>query len=50
MILLTYVITLMIAKIVDQIYVTVVLNLLMISSHHLISAYVVVVVVIQKIV
>jgi hypothetical protein len=33
----------MIAKIVDQIYVTVVLNLLMISSHHIISAHVVVV-------
>jgi hypothetical protein len=49
MILLTYVITLMIAKIVDQIYVTVVLNLLMISSHHIIPAHVVVVVM-QKIV
>jgi hypothetical protein len=48
MILLTYVITLMIAKIVDQIYVAVVLNLLMISSHHIIPAHVVVV--IQKIV
>jgi hypothetical protein len=46
--LLTYVITLMIAKIVDQIYVAVVLNLLMISSHHIIPAHVVVV--IQKIV
>ena len=41
-------ITLMIAKIVDQIYVTVVLNLLMISSHHIIPAHVVVVM--QKIV
>jgi hypothetical protein len=49
MILLTYAIPLMIVKIVDQLNVTVVLNLLMISSNHLISAYVVVVV-IQKIV
>jgi len=47
MILLTYLIPLMIAKIVDQLYVTVVLNLLMIISHHLIPAHVVVV--IQKI-
>jgi hypothetical protein len=38
MILLTYVIPLIIAKIIDQLYVTVVLNLLMISSHHLIPA------------
>ena len=38
MILLTCVITLMIAKIIDQIHATVVLNLLMISSHHIIPA------------
>ena len=48
MILLTYAIPLMIAKIVDQLNVTVVLNLLMISSHHIIPAHVVVVM--QKIV